>query len=397
MTRLDPDHVRAFRLAGHHLAARLPAGSLAPAAACALQNTPPGSAALALHARVEGLTPGEFESALVVDKTLFQAWSLRAAPHLFPTADAALFTLGLLPADEASFRFFVRGAEPALDQIGIRATEVVDRTTAALEQELDGRTLTKDKLGVALAARLAPRLSPSQAAAWQLPSPYAPTQTLGESVVRFFLPLVALQGRCCHADRRGNQAYLARTDQWLGAPLPPHDRDHARAGLLRRYLHAHGPSTAGHFAEWAGIAPAQAVATWHLLTPELIKVQAHGRAAWLLTADRDAFASLPQAGGVRFLPPHDPYLQLRDRAALLPDPAQQRHLWRAAGNPGALLVDGRLLAAWHPQKTGRRLRLIVEPFSPLSRAVLAQVEAEAWTLAPFRGCTSVVLELGDIP
>ncbi len=393
MTRLDPERLCAFRLANQHLAVRLPPGSLTTAAACPIQNTPPGSAALALHARVEGLTPVQIEQALIVDKTLVQAWSLRAAPHLFSTADAAPFTLGLLPTDEASLRNFVRGATPALDQIGIHATEILEMVATALVQELDGRTLTKDALGLGLAARLAPSLSPSQASAWESPSPYAPKQTLGESVVRFFLPLAALQGRCCHAARGGNQAFLARTDQWLGTPTPPADLALARAELLRRYLHAHGPSTPEHLAEWAGIAPAQASATWNLLAPELIAIEEGGQVAWILAVDHDTWLTPQQAQGVRFLPPHDPYLNLRDRATLLPDPAHQRHLWRTVGNPGALLVDGRLLAAWRPKKKGRRLCLIIEPFAPWPQKRLPEFEAEAATLAPHRGCTSVELEI----
>lgn len=292
-------------------------------------------------------------------------------------------------------RHFVRGAEPALDQIGIRATEILELVGVALEGELDGRELTKDALGIALAAHLAPRLSPTQAAAWQSPSPYAATQTLGESVVRFFLPLAALQGRCCHATRRGNQAYLARTDQWLDAPLPEATPDHARAELLRRYLHTYGPSTAEHFSEWTGISAPQAAATWSLLDSERMAIEDQGRVLWILAEDLDTWITPRQAEGVRFLPPHDPYLNLRDRATLLPDPARQRRLWRTVGNPGALLVDGQLLAAWRPKKTGRRLRLIVEPFASIPPSRLSLIEAEAATLAPFRGCTSVELEISD--
>jgi len=36
----------------------------------------------------------------------------------------------------------------------------------------------------------------------------------------------------------------------------------ARAELVRRYLHCYGPSTPQHFAEWAGIGPAQAGRAW---------------------------------------------------------------------------------------------------------------------------------------
>ena len=45
--------VRAFRLARHHLARRLPGDRVADAAVVGLQDTPPGAAALALCARAD--------------------------------------------------------------------------------------------------------------------------------------------------------------------------------------------------------------------------------------------------------------------------------------------------------------------------------------------------------
>ena len=69
--RATRDQVLAFRLAQHHLSQRLSRGSqVEVAGACGIQNTPPGAAALALHARVTGLTPTDVERALAVDKTL---------------------------------------------------------------------------------------------------------------------------------------------------------------------------------------------------------------------------------------------------------------------------------------------------------------------------------------
>ena len=112
----DYEQVCFFRMEGHNLSRKLPPGSLLEAAgACGIQNTPPGSAALALHARVARVTPGEIDHALAEDKSLLETWSLRAAPTVFPTRDRAVFTQGVLPDDEAALRAFIRGAIPALD------------------------------------------------------------------------------------------------------------------------------------------------------------------------------------------------------------------------------------------------------------------------------------------
>lgn len=86
MLRLDPERVLAFRLSGHHLSHRHRRGSLLQAAASGgIQDSPPGSAALALFARVQGLTPPAIDQALVVDRTLLQAWSLRGSPIVSTT------------------------------------------------------------------------------------------------------------------------------------------------------------------------------------------------------------------------------------------------------------------------------------------------------------------------
>jgi hypothetical protein len=112
---VDQEHLLAFRLARNHLGVRLPSGSLLMAAGpSGVENTPPGSAALARHARVANFTPADIDRAFEVDKTLLQAWSLLGSPYVFPTSDAAVFTLGMLSEDEESLRFFLLGMQQGL-------------------------------------------------------------------------------------------------------------------------------------------------------------------------------------------------------------------------------------------------------------------------------------------
>jgi hypothetical protein len=91
---------------------------------------------------------------------------------------------------------------------------------------------------------------------------------------------------------------------------------------------------------------------------------------------------------VRLLPPYDPYLAFGDREALMPDRAYHKELWRVAGNPGVVLVDGEIAAAWKPKKAGKRLRLELTPLRPLAAKELKAIEAEARILAPFRGAAA---------
>ncbi len=98
--RASRGQICAFRLFHHHLSCRLAADSLVEAAAaCGIQDSPPGSAALALNARVRDFSPAGLARALEVDKSLLRLRSLRAVPHIVPAQDASVFTSGLLPAN----------------------------------------------------------------------------------------------------------------------------------------------------------------------------------------------------------------------------------------------------------------------------------------------------------
>ncbi|MHB0874905.1 MAG: winged helix DNA-binding domain-containing protein [Anaerolineae bacterium] len=395
--RASGEQVLAFRLAAHNLTRRLPPGSLPEAAAaCGIQDSPPGAAAVALSARVQGLTVGEVDRALATAKTLLRLRSLRTAPHIVPTADAATFTIGLLPEDEESLRFFILGAGPALDKVGISGTDLAAATAAAVADALDGRVLPFRQLSSELTERLARHLPPEQLEAWRSPSWYGPNQSLGEALVHFALYVVSLQGTLCFAPRHGNEAAFARTDKWLGRPVREVDPDRARADLVRRYLRCYGPSTAERFAEWAGISPAAAGRRWDLLAADLVPVGVAGSAAWLHRDDVAAFAAAPEAEGIRLLPPHDPYLGQRDREMLLSEARLRRQVWRSSGNPGVVLVDGRVAAMWRSRKVGKRLAVTVEPFIPLSAQARAAIDAEAELVARMRDAADIALTFVDL-
>lgn len=87
--------------------------------------------------------------------------------------------------------------------------------------------------------------------------------------------------------------------------IPDVDPKAARAELLRRYLHCYGPSTRANFAAWVGIAV------------------------------RDT----------------DPYTQMRDRGTIV-DEKYHREVWKTIGEPGTVLIDGRIAGTWRPRNSG---------------------------------------------
>lgn len=89
----------AYRLHANHLVDRLPPGSHEQAAYAGLQDTAPRDALLALHARMRGCTPTDWEH-----PSLLQTYSPRSAVYVLPARDFGVFTLGRLPLEPSELR-----------------------------------------------------------------------------------------------------------------------------------------------------------------------------------------------------------------------------------------------------------------------------------------------------
>jgi hypothetical protein len=186
--------VIAFRLNAHNLSERVRENALLDAAGqCGVQNSPPGSALLALHARVERITPKLMEQAVAEDKILLQTWCIRGAPFYFPTEDAPVFTTGVLPAAEEARRHLIPGVEQALDMLDMSLAEAAELTGADIRAVLSGRRLAINELGAELAERIAGRLPARQRKVWEGTGPYAANQPLGEGVVP--IPRLCIRSR----------------------------------------------------------------------------------------------------------------------------------------------------------------------------------------------------------
>jgi hypothetical protein len=372
---IDRGRILAFRLASHHLIERLGPRSLAnAAAACGIQETPTGSAAIALAARVDGLTAEALARALGRNRTLLHVWSLRGAPYIIPVRDLAVFTAGAMPVDRASFDVFLGGWAKPIADASLDPFELLVRMTAAARSLLDGQTLEVNELRDAILRRVRSlsRITRPKEARHDMPEPLY--RALG------------LTGEVCIVEGRGTDSVLARTDRWLPEPPRAADPTTARAELARRFLHCYGPSTRERFAEWTGRSPKEARATFALIEDELVEVDSGGKErTWLLGTDRKALESPPSPSGVRLLPTRDPYLQQRDRATLLPDLSARKKVWQAVSGPGAVLADGEIDGVWRARVVGPRLRVEVEAFGRLSRRVRDEIEAEAGRVLLARG------------
>lgn len=386
MIEVQAGDVIAFRVRTHHLDARRPASDVAEVlGACGIQNSPPGSALLALNARVEDVTPNLIDR-LVNEKALLPTWSMRGAPYYFPTADASVFTTGVLPTTESARIHLILGVEPALKQIDLGLDQVVALISPAVRAVLHGRQLAINELGKEVAERVADELPTTTRSVWMAEGPYAENQPLGEAIVHFCLRILTLQGIVCFARRTENKAPFVLVDEWLGEP--PTEVDNARYELVRRYLRCYGPSTRKDFAAWVGVYVGDVDAWWNTIEDELSPVSIDGRRTWMLSRDVALLGQSTEPRGVRLLPPGDPYTQMRDRDVIVAK-AHHREVWQTVGSPGTVLAEGRIVGTWRPRKKGTRLTLKLVTFEPLTTTQIEQLQDEAEQVAALRGASAV--------
>lgn len=386
---LTPQAIRSFRLRAHHLDTPLPGTALCEAAgACGVQNSPPGAWETALFQRVAGCTLDGLHRALYEEKSLLQAWSYRGAPVVFPTAESAVFLdpLCALPGEEPWV--YTRGIALGLDFLGLTFDVLLPLVQQAA-RGLDGRTVAgKEALDQTLAALVAPQLPPDKRPLWDAPSMYgAPDrQTVGGAMVSFLLRPCAFSSLVVFGRREGATPTFTSFQSWTGQT--PRQAPDAPQRLVRKFLHCYGPSTPDALAAWLGCTPRQAKRLWATAAGELESVQAAGKTRYLLAADREALGSAgPEGDRLLLLGPHDPYLDLRDRALLLADPRLQRLVWKTVGNPGAVLCGGRIVGLWTQRQQANRLTLTLTLWEPPDAAQRRALADRAEAYAAFRQCT----------
>ena len=323
-----------------------------------LQDTPPGTAALALAARAE-VAPEALEALVLVP-------SIRGAPMAVARDDLAVFTAGLAPPDEEAAKAVVGNAWKTLD--GITAMEALDRVSEAVRDSLGDGPLARDDFHQALRERL------PKALLWWCKgcgSHHVHPSLWRATGIRGVLAIVGREGRSAV----------------FGAPPAAKAVADPGAELARRFLGAYGPARPKLLADWAGVASSHANALW-ARAGELAQVDLDGTSAWVLAGDEAAVAGragIPSAEGVRLLPNLDPLTAGRDRELLVADAATRKRIWTVLGGPGTVLVDGTIAGLWRPAKKGAKLVVTVEPLGRLTKAAEDALAAEAERVAPFRG------------
>jgi uncharacterized protein YcaQ len=322
------------------------------------------SAELTLHARVDGLEREAVAKALWEDRTLVKLWAMRGTLHLLPAAELDTWLGALGTYDHYLKKAWLKAFDITEEQL----EELID----AIGVALDGRPLTREELGAAV-ARIAgePGLADKVQGSW---GPY--------------LKPASFRGRLCFGPNDGQKVTFTRPDSWLGRELALPEPDEALREVTRRHLGAFGPAAREDLARWWSVQPARARRMLEALGEEAVEVDVDGTAGWMLREHaEEAAGEEPPKRVVRLLPGFDMWVigAARDAAALL-DPAEKKRVYRNQGwiSP-VLLVNGRMDGVWKHERKGKRLTVTIEPFGKLPKWARKETEAEAERLAGFLG------------
>lgn len=345
-----------YRVAAHHLERPADDPMRDGVLLAGVQDYPPGrTASIAL--RVRGATVDPERLALV--------HSLRAAPHLHRVADLPCLAaaLRLDEVSDLAAESFGPFGQAMIDQ-HIGFADAVDQVAEAMRAvSADGQPRTKGELSTALTERVDAHLRP-----W---CPGCAAHHVQDALFRY---ATLRAGLCIAVPATGPFHYVSRPADRSRA-----DPQHCRRALVRRFLRLCGPARPEHLAKWLALTPAAAQGLWHPLSDQLSAVTVEGRRRWMHHEDLAELRAAPAATEVRLLPPYDPLCELADRELVLPDRVHRRAVWRAASNPGVLIVRGEIAGIWRQRATTRRLTITIQPFRTITaaerRAALDQAEA----------------------
>jgi hypothetical protein len=301
-------------------------------------------------------------SALWAERSLAKAWTLRGTLHIHPADELALW-FAARRAVSAEAKQLPAWPDPSgVVHPPVNADELAE-LQAAVWDAFSGRALLREELTTAVVERVGTKHE------GRLRSGFA-----------FFLSEV------CQGPPQGNKITLARPDQWLGAWREV-DEHEALIEVLRRFLHAYGPTRAQDFRAWFGAdAPFDAL--------DLDEVDIVGHRAFVLAGDNEFPEDID---AVRLLPEYDVYVMgFREREHLIPGRVKEqiavhgRGRYEGPAGVRLLLIDGVAAGLWKRKKRGKRIELRVKPVRRLTRNELAQLADEAERTGAFLGLEPVL-------
>jgi hypothetical protein len=295
---------------------------------------------IGLWSRLNGFTH-EALTALIVDRTLARATTMRGTLHLHTAADLVGFRTLVQGFLETSWKtnFLKRfGSEDQtkVRRAGVRILDKGPITSGDLGKQLKVKFPTAEPLALAVLVQMSETLI-------QVP----PTRLWGN----------------------GSAPKLARIETWL----PGQKSSLSRLDLVRRYLAAYGPASINDMQIWCRLT--RLSAEFKVLEKELVSFEdSHGRVLYDLPEAPRPAADTPAP--VRFLPLYDnAYLGYDDRRRMLMDEDLERLNLFSDFKP-AVLIDGVIAAGWAVSRKKDAARLRIEPYRKFGTKQVREIELE---------------------
>jgi Winged helix DNA-binding domain len=345
------------------------------------------AAEVSIGIRLRGATRADVHEALWAKRSLIKTYGPRGTVHLLPTRDLPMWTgaLSAIPSPPTSLPESARLTPAQFDAVII-----------AIAGAVRGAELTIDELDEAVVAATGGWASDQVVPAF---GDYWPRW-------RQALSVAAHRGVLCFGPNRGRRVTYTDPAAWLPKFRPATSMvagssaagSIAAAGeLARRYLYAYGPATPNEFARWLGAPRDWALGVFGSIGASLERAEIVDDGATPAVDDRAA-GDVPgiikgdtgtpdgPAGGLMLLPYFDPYgVGCHPRRRLFPGRAYERALNRGAAGPYAvMLLDGTVAGIWHQSMSGRRIRIVVEPFVELSAARRRELDDEVARIGAIR-------------
>jgi hypothetical protein len=327
---------------------------------CGIQSQVLSYAALAVWARVEGITMQDVQDALWKHRSLVKTWCMRGTLHLIAATDLPVYVA-------ARKTTMVVKRDWLTPEIGVEERK---RIVRAIRESLDGQILTRERLADAVAKRLGMSaiVRKHMLSGW------------GN-----LLHPAAEQGFLCFGPSEGSKVTFVRPDQWIGNWDEPSGPD-AWKMLLRRFFSIYGPANHHDIGHWWGLHPDKAKMVMDYIKDELEEVEFEGQKRWVRREDVEGIINAENVRSVKLLPSWDCYVMFYHPRELFVSQKDRARVFRKLeGNAPVLLIDGVAGGVWeHTSKSGRT-EVKVQSFSPLTSAQKRLVREEATSLGEFLG------------
>jgi hypothetical protein len=371
MTRrkIEAEERRARLARRHRLAPGSQAADVVEAArsVVCLHGTDPASVYLSTWARVEGMTVGDLDNALYVERSLVKHLAMRRTLFVFPRALLGAAQSGASNRVAAGERKrLIRDVETAgLHRNGERwLTRAQAQVRAALA---DGREATSSELRAEIPL-LEGSIAYGEGKSWGGQAPIGPR----------VLTTLSASGQIVRASNAGrwstSRPRWTSMASWLGEELTPPPEAEGVARLVEQWLRAFGPGTAADLKWWLG--STVAAVRRALSDVAAVEVDLDGGVGYVLPDDVEEVE--PAEPGPALLPLLDPTTMGWFEREWYLGPYKQQ-LFDLSGNAGPTAWwAGRIVGGWRQAETGEVVLQLLEDVGAEARRAL-ELEAERLT------------------